>query len=335
MKYQTEFCGWTYEYKDGKYYVIPDIPYDEKCETLFKYYALNKYSIEALEQSYIYATHPNQLNDRLDCCAELIDFGTVDCLRNFINNFNTLHEYQSLSNEELMGTENIELFQNAFRMLEYQEFGIFSMTTSSLNLLMWAHYANNNGFCIEFSYDKFSFPYHGPFPINYQKILTPIQLSSTRTNLAMIMQMTTKQALWSYEKEWRIIPYVTSSIKMQSFGYGKLQSPYNHNRKFFYSRSAIRSISLGMSFFDFGETCSEDRILWHVNLNENSSNYQAKKRILDFIITNNIVTYWIQPKNLNELSAIPIHLHFCPSKLNSYCFCILTPNYRKNLKLFS
>lgn len=41
--------------------------------TLFKYYSINLYSLDALENSYIYAAHPAELNDIRDCNKNLLD----------------------------------------------------------------------------------------------------------------------------------------------------------------------------------------------------------------------------------------------------------------------
>ena len=53
------FNGFTYSSKGVEYNKTI------QPETLYKYYSLNKNSIDAFLNSYFYFTHPNQLNDFL------------------------------------------------------------------------------------------------------------------------------------------------------------------------------------------------------------------------------------------------------------------------------
>ena len=50
-------------------------------ESFYKYYALNKTSVDALTHMYLYATHPCQLNDPLDCADDLIIFDDIESAR--------------------------------------------------------------------------------------------------------------------------------------------------------------------------------------------------------------------------------------------------------------
>lgn len=84
------------------------------------------------------------------------------------------------------------------------------------NLLLWAHYANNNkGFCIEYSLlDLLEYFQCFLLPVVYRDTLPvlpgPGKLSPYRLALERI---STKSDVWSYEKEWRIIKCIEPSEK--------------------------------------------------------------------------------------------------------------------------
>ena len=71
--------GWEYKFYEDegkiKACVIPPealklvIP-----KTLFKYYELNCNNVDALKNSYLYASEPSQLNDPFDCHPNLIEY---------------------------------------------------------------------------------------------------------------------------------------------------------------------------------------------------------------------------------------------------------------------
>lgn len=332
--FQANLFGWTYVYANGKFHIIPDVEY-EIPQTLYKYYALTPNSVDALMNTYIYATHPNQLNDRLDCYEQLIDFDTPDTIREFFGEYETIVDFLNLPDEQLFTKENRKHFQHMFKILVYQKFGVLSMSEGFDNMLMWAHYAQNSGFCLELDYTQFPFNYSGPFPVNYQESFSPIKLSKTPLESAIAAQSNVKNKIWEYEKEWRVIIHAPEKFIMKTFGYWHGANQFaNHNRKFYYPVTAIKSIILGFSFFSWGELSSESgKSLWNVNLDSKNKNYYLKKEILDFIIDNDIVVGIIQPKNMNKFTPIPIHMHRVTDSPQSYVLCELNwNNYKRNLK---
>lgn len=314
----TNLFGWTYGYANGKFQIIPDVEY-EIPSTFYKHYALNENSVDSLTNTYIYATHPNQLNDRLDCHEQLIDFDTPEIIRKYFCKYETIADLLKIPDEQLFNKENRKLFQHIFKILTYQNFGIFSMTENLDNILMWSHYAQNSGFCLEMDITFFPFKYSGPFPINYQEHISPIALSGIPPGSAIAAQTNIKKDVWKYEKEWRLLVHAPENFQMKVFGYWPgANQPCNHDRKFKYPVKAIKSIILGVSFFSWGELSSEDGILWNVELNPKHKSFLLKKDILDFIIDNNIATSYMQPLDLNNYTPIPIHLRHGTNNFNSY-----------------
>ena len=74
----VEYCGFIYDYKESEGYSVLPNKVVKQPKTFFKYCALNEYSVDALTNMYVYATHPNQYNDLFDCNELLIEFDSWD-----------------------------------------------------------------------------------------------------------------------------------------------------------------------------------------------------------------------------------------------------------------
>jgi hypothetical protein len=180
--------------------------------SLYKYYPLTEYSLDALEKAYFYLNNPKDFNDPFDC------------------NYNLITENQ----RDLQDWEYVPLLNDVVNK------GISCFSEDGINPLMWAHYANSyNGFVIKikprlkisssphfisakllnviYSNNPNSVPQSAPFANQYQLI---IKLND-----------------WQYENEWRLIVdknrpdfsefhYDPDIIEEISFGY-----KINHNDK--------------------------------------------------------------------------------------------------------
>lgn len=122
-------------------------------------------------------------------------------------------------------------------LLSYDEkMGIYSLSKSYLDELLWAHYANSHkGFCIE--YDKEilleSFKNENPFPfdVEYEKLPQEINILDMSKKNAIIQKMASyKSQCWKYENEFRIV----------HGDYGKQ----------FYNYKAIKSIFFGVRMLE-------------------------------------------------------------------------------------
>lgn len=308
-KFEQKFYGWTYRYDNGKYEVIPDKKILQP-KTFFKYYALSEYSVDALTHTYIYASHPNQLNDLFDCSNFLFNFDHPACVRHILGD---LPGYQNSSNEELLLPYNKYLAQQGFKMSVYQKQGLFSLTTTSDNLLMWAHYANNTGFCVEYDISKFDFKYHGPFPINYQDKIQSIPISKMRDlHLAMLVQCDVKQSIWDYENEWRLLIESPESVSLSSHGDPVFEELEGAERKFLLSIDAIKKIRLGMSFFDFTERknslyeiANTHKCIFKLN---NTKTTLLKKSLLDFVSDYQVPIEYTIVTSIDTVECIPMFI---------------------------
>jgi hypothetical protein len=170
---------------------------------LYKYYALNEKNIHALKNNYFYFSHPNQFNDIMDCKPHLWDFTNMDfdffceryqsiiiskilkekCFKDYPNNLlEQMYKLQNPSSKLLELYERKDFFtrfyiQKKFFDSTLQFYGILSLATSSNNNLMWPHYTQEKGFCIELNREKLLEELNKKeqqcflFPVNYPPIL--------------------------------------------------------------------------------------------------------------------------------------------------------------------
>jgi hypothetical protein len=82
--------------------------------------------------------------------------------------------------------------------------GLYSLSASPDNLLMWAHYSDSHkGVCVEF--DTRSWPFNLAWRVHYSRqypVVDRAQQSILETLQASVL---TKAESWSYEQEWRVM----------------------------------------------------------------------------------------------------------------------------------
>lgn len=122
------------------------------------------------------------------------------------------------------------------KFLDYTNdtYGIISLTTQPKNKLMWSHYANSyTGFCIELDLDiikteghrSINLPYYNVFMnvdyqkrrISYDKNLL-IRNIQKETHNYLYKIMSTKEKIWEYEEEYRIIATLGDKKPISYFG---------------------------------------------------------------------------------------------------------------------
>ena len=248
MKYK-DFCGYKYGFdKIEGYSIIPNKKI-EQPSSFFKYYALSKNSVDALTNMFVYATHPNLFNDTFDCNEKLIAFETWEDVKHLLN---PIHDNPE---DYFYCLKDAQFFcREVYKVILYRKLGLLSLTTRPDNYQMWALYAENNGFCLEFDIDKFPFRHFGPFPMNYTaNIPGPVSISKYGGEISMLIQSNVKNEWWKYEDEWRLYIPNPIGLDMESFGSEYQIKEHNngdeHDRKFRYSIEALKSVILGPKFF--------------------------------------------------------------------------------------
>lgn len=193
-------------------------PKIEVPQYLYKFYALNKFSVTNIEANNIFFSSANQLNDVLEGNFELLwDF------ENFKKNKNVYPDFQ----------EKIIRGSDGFKKDFLRWRGIFSVSEVLNNELLWIHYTNEAGFCLEIDTLKINDVFqtnsglnHSYFyPISYHDPVTKIDFNDyaefTEVNnkqhinalLAIMYCLSVKEIHWAYEKEWRL------SINNEKFNY--------------------------------------------------------------------------------------------------------------------
>lgn len=309
------------KYKGWKYIVDSSKPLKEGLqieppekrvnpEFLYKYYSLSPYNIDALQNLYLYASHPYELNDKFDCLEYLIDLDSVedDVIKSYFEKYDhTLKEIEDKIDYFR------EQFKIAFPISLFSSFGVISLTRNILNPLMWAHYASSNhGFAVKYNPKFFHEKVIGPFPINYQSEWLPIAFKVPI--LAFLYQTNIKSDVWKHEDEWRFI----GAGKDMSTPRFMEQKEFVDNRKFSYRKEAVEEIILGNMFLDRINKFGENGTMV-LALTPDAAYGKEKFELLNFIVENNIKTSMIRLKKGSstfELDTQSVEIH----KIDQYSF---------------
>jgi hypothetical protein len=199
---------------------------------LYKYISWNnEHQRKILTENMIFFSSACKFNDPFDSSIsmqiEQIENMDDDKALEYIGKYIKLQnptlkdaEIKELANKQydktlLKDPENIISAHNNSIDLAYEDFGIFSLSEVSHNILMWSHYANSHrGICIGFDtaklkqhiYKMFEKHRHTiePYKVIYQTDYPTIDPNkSARENF--LNQFTVKSIDWCYEKEWRYI----------------------------------------------------------------------------------------------------------------------------------
>lgn len=261
---------------------------------LCKYYSLSNFSIDAVLNHYFYATHPKDLNDKHDCSAYLIDYSNCN-LSTFIKK---IHEAEKTLYNRIESTEEIikkyfhssEKWRLERRLAElnaaclFSLFGIISLTSVDDNVLMWAHYAQNNGFLIKIDPSLMrNDNLYGAFPINYSSKLHTIESDSSVPILNVLYQSNIKSDIWSYENEWRYLYFNPNEREHIS----------KSNRKMLYDKTALVEFVLGFNFFESASSIRRYAEYDILKLRTKHKNYKLKRKLLNFITESGVKTFLI------------------------------------------
>lgn len=247
---RTIIDGWEYGQKEDLTLYInpPEGLKKDNPSSLFKYYALNKYSLQVLSELKIYAPNPLILNDPFDSHDSLINFDNNESIERMLK---PVSENTVIKEAYEANPQSLSAFASYnFRLVVYSRLGIYCMTERPTNLLMWSYYTGHKGFCIEFDYKLFPFKYHGPFQINYQKDYTPISINKSGW-ICALYQSNVKAIDWQHEQEWRLLPEREGQYGMETKEHDALKGIKNTTDRYFdITKECIKKIILGNQFFD-------------------------------------------------------------------------------------
>ncbi len=261
------------------------IEYPEKIKSpshLFKYYSINFNSLDAFVNGYLFFSHPNQLNDILDCSSllfnpesctkELYDGIWKHFIRELHLNRNLVSDYQNAKEDNFTELVLIINYWNFFHR------GILSLTTNPHNKLMMSHYTFEKGFVLDFNpkklvdflEKKYSKENVNLYPINYVENLDKInyfeniidEISINEDNflihklnntIPLLCIASIKDIVWKYEDEWRILLRKSNmGIAKKPTEFLKVDSSHIriNDRKINYDSDCLEKVILAPMFFN-------------------------------------------------------------------------------------
>ncbi|GFZ80321.1 hypothetical protein GCM10011531_07930 [Aquaticitalea lipolytica] len=168
----------------------------------------------SIEKNYFWGTYYKDLNDP---CEGLIS----------TDRFTS----QSNSLKWLFGRKKTESFikvkdalENLMKQLE--KVGIYSLSKTYNNELLWAHYGNSHkGFCIEYDLELLTKNYKHNFSVIYNNKIPEIGIEdiAIKSNDLIKKMFGYKYEKWIYEKEYRII---TDDFGINNYYYQSVKSIY-------------------------------------------------------------------------------------------------------------
>jgi hypothetical protein len=239
----------------------------EVPKKLYKYYSLSDYSLNGLKNNTLYFSHSHLLNDVMDGNFMLWNFDAF--LKEFHKETNNVHQNETILNELRNLTE--KFLKNR---------GILSLSDNYNNELLWIHYTNESGYCIEIETqvlkksleknrkkDELYF-----FPISYgelkqinfnehveKSIISDNSKTKERNidaNLPILYTFAQKDVFWKYENEWR---FLLKDLKFNSISFpisiiNDAQKEYEDDKKsdgnVEIQKEAITKIILAPLFFN-------------------------------------------------------------------------------------
>jgi len=179
---------------------------------LFRYRPDNDNTLDEIENSYIYFSDRNSLNDPFDSSPDLINFisdktNPNDYFEFYKNRLPSEIDANYLANnytpEELikLTIDNIPKYLNAFGI------ACFSMMPY-INMTLWANYANNHhGVCIQYQSDYDKTFFENLQIVKYFEKLERIDFNPIEDEFRIQDVFYMKDQNWNYEKELRLVKF--------------------------------------------------------------------------------------------------------------------------------
>jgi hypothetical protein len=286
-KNELLFKGWQYKDKPqtgclkDRFQIIPKKEESKELpDKLCKYYPLNKFSLDALQNKYLYASCPIELNDPLDCMDCLLDISKIEFKEEY-------EEYKKEQLDKSAKIANYKEFKQGQKDGANGYLGIVSLTQNDNDLNMWAHYASNHqGFLISFNTDylKYIPRLVGPFQINYSDDWATFSLKDKNESfLGFLFQTNIKSKKWKPEYEWRFLR-VKKNMSIPKI---RMDAKSIENRKSYYDQRCIDEITIGMNFWiDILKSKFTDSI-WKIVFEMKEGINLYKYQLLNFLADQN------------------------------------------------
>ena len=177
---------------------------------LSKYYPLSERNVLSFINAKVYVSIPDQFNDIFDTLIQQInvsDMTDEDLFRVYEKTYrgHYRHKYSDIR----------RIIIPVLKRLWDYSIGILCLTNNQQSDLMWAHYAQNTGFIVEYDTSLFSNHFHNPIQINYLPTDYNLKLNPCSdmelTEHILVLAFLKKQ-MWKYEDEYRLLFFRPKSI---------------------------------------------------------------------------------------------------------------------------
>lgn len=174
---------------------------------LFRYRPNNDFTLDEIENSYVFFQKRELLNDPFDSTPDLVDLKEID-VNQLLKVFETL---VGKGNRKLIEKElSIEQLEKTVReaipkFINKHGIACFSMLPG-VNMPLLANYSNNHkGLYFQYNLELDPYFFNGVKPMNYQEGFKkiPVELLKNEDDIFKIFYL--KQDNWSYESELRLV----------------------------------------------------------------------------------------------------------------------------------
>jgi len=210
-------------------------------KVLYKFEAINEYSLRNLKNASLYFNKPSSFNDPFDC--SIMNNSVVLSDGDFVRIFNHMLDTNEIfgfsrassKNDLPVGFEK-QVTDGLKRAIEKKQneclhnLGCTCFSETNSHLLMWSHYANGHkGMCLEFdtSVELFNKVYNVSYSDEFPKF-NPVNVILNKNNKEFnrdtFEPLLTKFICWGYEQEWRA--FHKEPNKLYTYPVGSLKSVY-------------------------------------------------------------------------------------------------------------
>ncbi len=208
-------------------------------ERLYKYGRINEFSEALFTGSSLYFPSAEMLNDPFECSPAFTfqhDKNKImDSLVRAILRFGPEKSQVTAEAEAaemyLRGhhrePELWRSIEKNIRQTSQKKIGIYCLTETRTNTLMWTHYADEHkGYCLEFDATDIDSIFIGAEEMQYTDEYPVVDHLNTPNDQMFELTFLTKATKWRYEEEWRLIgaagpglyEYPAHALKSVTFG---------------------------------------------------------------------------------------------------------------------
>ncbi len=177
---------------------------------------VSNFSVKELFDMHLYDFNLDDIAEKLQIEED------VDEIDKFFKIFTEI--YPQLDNDIKKKQSEIHEQEKQIQKIMDQNFAVGCLTTDYRNNLMWSHYADGHkGFCIEYDFKDLK-NINNLLPVAYSTDRPSIPLEciynnskdmNTEVTKALYIALLTKDNIWEYENEWRIIISATEGKNIE------------------------------------------------------------------------------------------------------------------------